>query len=72
MVNYSCSGSLIYHFVNIFTIIILQVLVSIIVSSVSDVKIIIGWDKSELRKERELANSSMELPPACTSKIKLN
>jgi len=39
---------------------------------VSDVKIIIGWDKSELGKEHELANSSMELPPACASKIKLN
>ena len=72
MVTYSCGGSLIYHFVNIFTIIILQVLVSIIVSSVSDVKIVIGWDKSVLGKERELANSSVEPQPACTSKIKLN
>jgi len=39
---------------------------------VSDVEIIIGWDKSELGKERELANSSVEPPLACTSKIKLN
>jgi len=39
---------------------------------VSDVKIIIGWNKSELGKEREIANSSVELPPACASKIKLN
>ena len=38
----------------------------------SDVKILIGWDKSELGKERELAISSVELPPAFTSKIKLN
>jgi len=37
---------------------------------VSDVKIVIGWDKSEFGKERELANSSVEPPPACTSKIK--
>jgi len=36
------------------------------------VKIVIGWDKSELGKERELTNSSVELPPAGTSKIKLN
>ena len=35
-----------------------------------DVKIIIGWDKSELGKERELANSSVEAPPDSTSKIK--
>jgi len=37
---------------------------------VPDVKIIIGWDKSELGKERELANSSVEAPPDSTSKIK--
>ena len=38
----------------------------------TDVKILIGWDKGELGKERELANSSVEPPPACTSEIKLN
>ena len=38
----------------------------------SDVKTIIGWDNSELGKERELANSSVEPRPAFTSKIKLN
>jgi len=33
---------------------------------------IVVWNKSELGKERELANSSEEPPPASTGKIKLN
>ena len=36
-----------------------------------DVKINIEWDKSELGKERELADSSVEPPPAFKRKIKL-